>query len=194
MTPVFESNVLDFEQGRENDGDSKLFVVFYNGAILNDEKSAAAGRPIHDDVEMVKIIIPGQRDSVVARATPDYQYRFPRQWAQFKNNKEQIGSGTPLTELTWLTAAQLADLKAVNVHTVEQLAGISDAQAHSFMGFHSLKQRAETYLEAAKGNAPLIQMQAELDKRDEQIRALQSQIDQIMAVQKANNAAKSAAK
>lgn len=190
MTPVFESNVMDFEQGRENDGDSKLFVVFFNGAVVNDAKSLEAGRPIHDDVEMVKIIIPGQRDSVVAYATPDYQYRFPKQWAQFKNNKEQVGSGTPLSELTWMTAAQVADLKAMNVHTVEQLAGISDAQAHSFMGFHGLKQRAETYLEAARGNAPLVKMQAALEDRDEQIAALQAQINQIMAAQQAAQAAK----
>lgn len=183
MTPIFESNVMDFEQGHERDGDSRLFVVFFNGAVLNDTKTLEAGRPIHDDVEMVKIIIPGQRDSVVAYATPDYQQRFPKQWAQFKNNKEQIGSGTPLSELTWMTAAQVADLKAMNVHTVEQLAGISDAQAHSFMGFHALKQRAETYLEAARGNAPLVKMQAALEDRDEQIAALQAQIDQIKAAQ-----------
>lgn len=191
MTPIFESNVLDFDQGREYEGDNKLFVAFYNGAVVNEAKSIEAGRPIHDDVEMVKIIVPGQRDSVVAYATPEYQRRFPKQWAQFKANKEQVGSGTPLTELTWLTVAQVADLKAVNVHTVEQLAGISDSQAHSFMGFHALKQRAEAYIDAAKGNAPLIQMQAALEERDEQIKVLQDQIAQIAAAQKQ---AKSAAK
>ena len=190
MNPTFESNVMDFDQSRQHEGDDKLFVVFYGGTRINEAKSQEAGRPVHDDVDLIKIIVPGQRDSVVAEATYDYQQRFPRQWAQYKANKEQTGSGTPLSELTWLTAAQIADLKAMNVHTVEQLAGISDAQAHSFMGFHGLKQRAQAYLEAAKGNAPLIQMQAALDERDAQIAALQTQLNQFIAEQKIANTAK----
>ena len=183
MNPTFESNVMDFDQSRQHEGDDKLFVVFYGGTRINEAKSQEAGRPVHDDVDLIKIIIPGQRDSVVAEATYDYQQRFPRQWAQYKANKEQTGSGTPLSELTWLTAAQIADLKAMNVHTVEQLASISDAQAHSFMGFHGLKQRAQTYLDASAGNAPLLKMQTELESRDAQIAELQAQVAKLVAAQ-----------
>jgi len=183
MTPTYESNAMDFEQSREYDGDSKLFVVFFRGTQLNEAKSQEAGRPIHDDVDMIKIVVPGQRDTVVAIADHSYQQRFPKQWAQFKANAEQTASGTPLSEVTWLTPAQIADLKAMNVHSVEQLASMPDANAHAFMGFHGLKQRAAAYIEAAAGAAPLLKMQAALDERDAQIAAMQAQLDKIMAAQ-----------
>lgn len=190
MTPTYEIDPQIFEQSREHESDSKLFVVFFRGTRLNEAKSQEVGRPVHDDVDMVKIVIPGQRDTVVAIADHTYQQRFPKQWAQFKANAEQTTSGTPLSEVTWLTPAQIADLKAMNVHSVEQLAAMPDSSAHSFMGFHGLKQRAQAYLEAAKGNAPLIQMQAALEERDAQIAALQAQLNQFIAEQKIANTAK----
>ena len=181
MTPTYEIDVTQFEQSREYESDSKLFVVFYRGAVVDDVASQEAGRPVHKDVDFVKIVVPGQRDNVVALADENYKARFPKQWAQYQANAEQLGSGTPLTEVTWLTPAQIMDLKAMNVRTVEQLAAIPDSQSHAFMGFYGLKQRAEAYLEAAAGNAPLIKMQAELESRDATIAAQQQQITALAA-------------
>ena len=183
MTPTYEVDPQVFEQSREYESDSKLFVVFFRGTQLNELKSREAGRPIHDDVDMIKIVVPGQRDTVVAIADHSYQVRFPKQWAQFKANAEQTASGTPLSEVTWLTPAQIADLKAMNVHSVEQLAAMPDSNAHAFMGFHGLKQRAAAYIEAAAGSAPLLKMQAELEERDAKIAAMQAQLDKILAAQ-----------
>lgn len=190
MNPTFESNVLDFDQSRTHAGDDKLFAVFYRGTRVNELKSQEAGRPVHDDVDLIKIVIPGQRDTLVAEATYEYQQRFPKQWAQFKANAAQTTSGTPLSEVTWLTPAQIADLGAMNIHSVEQLAGMPDSNAHVFMGFHGIKQRAQAYLDAAAGNAPLLKMQAELEARDERIEALEAQIQQLVAAQKASAVAK----
>lgn len=184
MTPQYEINPLDFEQSREHEGDNKLFVVFYKATQLNEQKSMEAGRPVHDEVDLVKIIIPGQRDSVVAKADYEYQSRFPKQWAQYQARAEQIGSGTPLSEVTWLSMAQVADLKATNVHTVEQLANMADSSGHAFMGFQGLKQRAQAFLEAAAGNAPLLKMQAELESRDAKIAELEAAVQQLVAAQK----------
>jgi len=184
MTPTFEHNAMDFEQSREHEGDSKLFVVFYKATELNEAKSLEAGRPVHDEVDLVKIIIPGQRDSVVAKADYGYQSRFPKQWAQYKAKADQIGSGTPLSEVTWLSLAQVADLRAMNVHTVEQLANLPDSSAHVFMGFQGLKQRAAAFLEAAAGNAPLLKLQSELESRDAKIAELEAAVAQLAAAHK----------
>lgn len=181
MTPTYEIDVTQFEQSREYEQDAKLFVVFYRGAVLDELASQEAGRPVHKDVDFVKIVVPGQRDNVVAIADASYQARFPKQWAQYQSNAEQLGSGTPLTEVTWLTPAQIMDLKAMNVRTVEQLAAIPDSQSHAFMGFYGLKQRAAAYLEAAAGNAPLTRLQAELEQRDSVIAAQQQQLTALAA-------------
>jgi hypothetical protein len=163
MTPTFEIDPNAFDQNREHDGDNKLFAVFYKATEINIEKSQEAGRPVHDEIDLIKIIIPGQRDSMVSKATFEYQQRFPKQWAQYKQNTAQIGSGTPLEELPFLTMAQVADLKAINVHTAEQLAGMNDSNSHSLMGFHAIKQQAQNYIEAAAGQAPLLKLQAQID-------------------------------
>ena len=129
---VMDTNLVD-------EGDKRLMVTFHRGIEQNEAKSTEAGRPIHDDVDLITIRFPGQRDSVVAKADYGYQQRFPVQWAQFKANAEQLGSGTQLSEVPWLTPAQIADMKAANIRTVEQLATMADANGHVFMGFQGLK-------------------------------------------------------
>lgn len=191
MTPNFEFNVADFDQAREHADDSKLFVVFYRGYERNEAKSLEAGRAVHDDVDMVKIMVPGQRDSVVSRATGEYRARFPRQWEQYKANAEQVGSGTRLAEVPWLTPAQVADLNAVNVRTVEQLSTLPDSNAHTFMGLQGLKQRAQAFLDAAAGAAPALKLQSELEKRDAEIAELRELVNNLVAEKKAAVAKKS---
>lgn len=190
MTPTFEIDPQVFEENREHEGDNKLFAVFYHGTEVNQAKSLEAGRPVHDDIALVKIIVPGQKDSVVAKATHEYQARFPKQWAQFQAKADQIGSGTPLTELSWLTMAQVADMKAMNIHTVEQMAGMADSSAHAFMGFHGMRDRARTYLEAAAGQAPLLKLQAELDALKAQNAEMAALLKQVEANQKLAKAVK----
>jgi hypothetical protein len=184
---VMDTNMID-------EGDKRLFVVFHRGFELNEAKSTEAGRPVHDDVDLITIRVPGQRDTMVARADYGYQQRFPTQWAQYKANAEQISSGTRLSEVTWLTPALVADLKAANVHTVEQLAGMSDSHGHVFMGFQGLKQRAQAYLEAAAGAAPALKLQAELEKRDAEIAELRSLLERVAEQQKAATNAKKQSK
>ena len=184
MDPT-EFGMMDYTNETDDAADRKLFVVFHRGFVVNEAKSAEAGRPIHDDVDLITIRVPGQRDSVVHRVNYTHQQRFPRQWAAFKNNSEQLGSGTQLSEVPWLTPAQIADLKASNISTVEQLAEMADANAHVFMGFHGLKQRAQAYLDAAAGAAPALKLQAELEKRDAEIDELKAIVNNLVAEKKA---------
>ena len=184
-TAQYEHNVQDFEDQRAYEYDSKLFVHFYKDAIHNEIKSLDAGRPIYDEVDLVKIMVPGSKDSVVEKVNYGHERRFPKQWAQYKAHMDQSVSGTPLEEVPWLTVAQRAELKAINVRSVEQIVGMADNLAQNFMGFHGLKQRAQVYLDAAAGNAPLERLNAELAKRDDQIAQMQAQIQEMIAIQKA---------
>jgi hypothetical protein len=117
----------------------------------------------------------------VGDATPDYQMRFPRQWAHFKAGTTQDLGGTPLNQLPWLTMGQIAEFNAVGVHTVEHLVNMSDAHSQKFMGHHQIKARAQAYLDAAKDSAPAIKLQAEVQKRDEQIAELTEANKTLMA-------------
>jgi hypothetical protein len=185
---------MNFEDHQQEEADKKLFVVFYREAVQSEFKTLQEGRPIFDDVDMIRIHTPGSRDTVVGIAHHGYQQRFPRQWAQYKQNMEQTQSGTPLSAVPWLTASQVAELATFNIKSVEQLAGMPDNVAGRFMNHHALKQQAAAFLEAAKGAAPLLKMQAELASRDEQIAEMQKTIAAMQAKMAADDAAKKVAK
>lgn len=174
---------MNFEENQQAEADKKLLVLFFRGTLKNEIKSLEMGRPIFDDVDCIKIISPGSRDSFVGLATPDYQYRFADQWAKFKARQDQTMSGTPLNQMPWLSPGQVEEYKAMNCHTVEQLAGMPDNVAQRFMGHQAIKQKAEAYLLASKDAAPLLKMQSELEKRDVQIAELQQQVEAMLLQQ-----------
>lgn len=177
-TPTYDGTIYDDSTVHEED--KRLFVQFYYEAVKNETKSAAEGRPIFDEVPMVKIITPGSRDVMVTKAGKNYQMRFPKQWEAFLKQGEQTVNGTPLEQVPFLTVGQIAELKALNVQTLEQLANLSDTVMHRFMGANKMKQQAQAYLLAAFDNAPLATMQAELEKRDARISALEQQIEMLV--------------
>jgi hypothetical protein len=158
--------------------------MFFREAVKNEVKSAEAGRPIFDEVDMIRVITPGSRDVLVTKANQHYKDRFPKHWDLYQRKQEQIGDGTPLDQVPFLTVGQIAELKALNVMTLEQLAGLADNVAHRFMGFNDMKRKAQQYLEAAKSAAPITKLNEELAKRDAEIEALKQQMAQLIAAQK----------
>lgn len=182
-TPTFDGEVYDDQQQYKDD--NKLFAQFFTQAVKNETKSLVEGRPIFDEKVLIRILTPGSRDVMVTTASEQYRMRFPKQWERFKMKHSQTQDGTPLEEVPFLTVGQIAELKGVNVHTLEQLAGMSDVLAQKFMGSHQLRQRAQAFLQAAKESAPVQQLQAELEKRDNEIELLKSQVNQLIAAQEA---------
>lgn len=142
-----------------------------------------AGRPIYDMVEYVHVRSPAdkyvERDQPV---DPKDKIRFPRQYAIFKQNAaaEQT-SGTPLDRWPLMEAHVAEELKHVNVFTVEQLAGVPDGNLANFRHLTAYKQKANDYLAAAKGQAPMLQMRAAMDAKDEKIDAMARRLDQYEA-------------
>jgi len=185
---------MNFEDNQQSEADKKLLVIFYKDVVKNEFKSTEAGRPIFDEIDLIKIITPGSRDSFVGDANEIYQQRFPQQWARYKAGRSQEMSGTPLNQLPWLGVGQIAEFNAVGCHTVEQLVGMSDAISQKFMGHHAIKQRAAAYLEASKAEAPLLKVQEELRKRDEEITELREMVNAMQASRKQEQAEKAAAK
>jgi hypothetical protein len=132
--------------------DAKLFVQFFSKPVKNDEKSIAAGRAIFEPHEFVIIKIPGDKNNDVVKdltLEPYYIQRFPIHYARFKKNQEQI-VGTPLNVVPFLTEVQVEEYKAINIRTVEQLAGMSDVNCQTLMGSVKHKQDAQAFLDTFK--------------------------------------------
>lgn len=154
-------------------GDDRLYVVFYLHPIRDDVASAAEGRPIYKEVEWVKIMVPGDKGNVINRpANGEDLQRFRTTYDKFKTNSQESLTGTPLEKWPRVTRAQVEELKHFGIRTVEQLSNLQDVHASKFMGIGVMRQWARDFLEAAKAEAPLSAMRAELDTRDAEIAAL----------------------
>lgn len=172
------------------------FADFYNGTMRNDTKSAEAGRPIFDDVEMVRIRWAGNTKNefhapandrsdrpIVDPATNDKYWPkwkdhpdFSDAYEAFKKGQAIASNGTPLEEWPTLSTAKRAELKAINIMTVDQLANL-DAGGMKRLGIEGpkLKEQAKAYLDRAAGAA--------VDARHQQEREeMQRQIDELKAM------------
>lgn len=162
--------------------DRNLNVAFYTRAVKNEVETDNKGRPIFDNIDFVKIVQPGDNKIIIDTPVNDvYKKRFKEKYDKWLKTQENVVSGTPLAEWPYLTASQIAEFKAVGVHSVEALAEMSDTIAQSFMGSHSIRQKAQAWLAATKDSSFVEKQVAELQKRDKQIAELQRQMAELMA-------------
>jgi hypothetical protein len=185
MSPIMDGPQQDPE-------DEKLFVQFYMGSVENVEKSEAAGHPVFDAIPFVKILVPGDRSTMIdTRAGLQYPKRFPRQWQMFQQNESQALEGFPLREWAAITRAQAEEMAHLNVYTVEQLATLPDVYGAKLMGFQNLRRKAETFLAAAKDSAFAEKMAAanadlkvQLDATQQELARLSQKFDAMQNAKK----------
>lgn len=160
-------------------GDQSMIAMFYNRPTANPGKSAEAGRPIFEDRVFVRIHPVGERLNIVDRpATTQDQRRFPTQWGQFKDNRQQIPEGTPIDLLYPEHPSIGASLRAGGVHTVEQCAELSGTAIDQLgMGAQRYCNDAQKYIQAANKGVGASQFRKELEERDSQIRTLTHTVD-----------------
>ncbi len=161
--------------------DSKLYATFYIRPVMNAFKSSQEGRPIYEEKEYIRIIVPGDSKTTVdCPVTEEFRGRFEKQYEKFKKGLEQAVEGTPLEMWPQMTVGLCAELKAMNVITVEQLAALDDSKAQRIMGSYDLRRKAQLFLDAAKGEADNNKIAAELQKRDDEIALLKNQMAQLL--------------
>lgn len=157
-----------------------VHVRFYVSTVQNESKSKTAGRPIFDEYEAVEIRFAANKQTVhVAPAhevfkkernfsTGDvkeitYAMAYNDQYLKFKAGEAQDQSGTPLSELPFLTASKRLELKALNIHTAEALAQLDGPPLKQLgMGGRDYKNQAQAYLDKAAGTADVASMAARI--------------------------------
>lgn len=154
---------------------------FYRDKDLNGFKSNEAGRPVFDDVERVEIIVPGEKLSMaVERVKQTHRDRWPTQYAAFKANLEVAAEGWPLEEWPPLSPAQVANLKSLNIATVEQLAQISDTALDKIgMGARSLRDKAQAALSNATAGEALGKATARAERAEAELSTLKANYEDL---------------
>ncbi|MBF0625284.1 MAG: hypothetical protein HQL82_10830 [Magnetococcales bacterium] len=176
----FASATVTGGQGVSHGGDHQLHVEFFNQAVHNPHKSEQEGRPIFEDRAYVRIVTPGSRDEVVRPVTLADQQRFVRQWERFQKLGAQSLEGTPLEQWPALGVGQVAEFKAQNIFTVEQLASLSDTGiANLGLGGREWTARARAFLDQASHNAGGERLAAENVRLRDEVQRLERRLDEL---------------
>lgn len=170
MSNMLASDLANPEFVNPINPDNTLGVKFYSKPLQDNFRSEVEGRPIFNDVDMVRITSPGDALSIIDTiATEHYKNRFRRQWQFYQANKEgdQLTAGrTPLTAWSRLTPSQVEELKYLKFYSVEDIANASDAALHNIgmvggMGGHAFRQAAQAYLNVSRDAAAVQHAQQE---------------------------------
>jgi hypothetical protein len=174
------TNMAMYAGGMAPQVEDRVYAEFFYRPMKNNKQSLEAGRDIYEDRAFIKILIPGDKDNNVVRPVREKdKQRFPRQWQAFENREHQTREGTLLSEWAALPRTQVEELKYFNIHTVEDLANMSDVNVGKIMGGNALKQKAADYIEACRDNAPMERMREENQQLRNELEALKSQVAEL---------------
>jgi hypothetical protein len=155
--------------------DMTLGVEFFVKAVENPRRSQEEGRAIYQDVEYVRITLPGDKNNEVVTPAHSMHYvphmkrqmtyaeRFRASYEAFKEERTDFVHGTPLSAVTIVSASEREELAQQKIRTVEQLAGLQDrAIAKLGPGWREKVERAQAFLRASEGTAEVDELKARI--------------------------------
>jgi len=161
--------------------ESNVFVEFYTDAVHMKARSEQEGRPIYEDRPHVRIIIPGDTSNIIETlAKEEHKRKYPEAWKRFQTTEATGHTGTALEQWPQITRSQVKEAKYYEVHTVEQMAGLSDAHiAKLGMGFSDLRAKAQAFLSLAQDTAAATKQAAENEQLHREMDDLKAQIKEM---------------
>jgi len=175
----------------ENDVGQNGPVVSARFFIGPDPRTDPADQQVVDaqgnipEIEMVEIINRNdpKNSPMVNISTDIHRYKlFPREYRAFKQGLDMQSSGIPIKE--WLgDNPRTQNLAYFHIHTVEQLASISDSLCSTLgPGTYELRKRAEAYLAQRKDSGFAERVAAENDTLRRSMEAMQADMARLMTI------------
>ena len=166
--------------------DSVLHVEFYLHEPVRQFKSFKEGKTVRGPkIPYVRIMRPGDKLSILE--TPvreDHKARFPQKWLHFQMKEGMIDGnhdlpGWKLEEWPELQPEQLHELRYMHFHTVEQIAGASDAQIQRLgMGGVGLREKARAALKVRSR----AEYDAEMKAKDKELADMKERMAKLEAM------------
>lgn len=162
--------------------DARLFVEFYSRSVRDEIASKDQNRPVHVQVDYVRIRQPGERDEINRPAHDGDRRRFSRHWQAYQEGRQATPEGTPLAILFPNNPEIVENLKHDKIFVVEQLAELNDTQIGNIgLGGRQFVDKAKAFLKAANSGRGFAQLTAKLDQLEaksaadsEKIKALEA--------------------
>lgn len=187
-TPEFDTNAGKQDSARP---------IFFKEVVQNAFQSEKEGRPVFVERDMVRILVPGDRNTEhVSIVKEEHRKRWPQQYAAWKANQEAPLNGIPIAELPGIGAAQAEELRYGKVLTIEDLAGLPDELLSKVapMNGKKLREKAQRHLDAIAGAAPMEKLAAENERQAATIEEMRAQMAEMQKTLAAMQAQKVTAK
>ncbi len=167
-----------------------VFVEFYTHPVYMKAKSDEAKRQVWEDREHIRIVIPGDKDNVVMRqATRQDKEKYPDAWKRYQEKDKETRVGTPLEEWQPISKSQVKEAKYMEIHTVEQLAAVSDGNLQKLgPGWVSLRSNAQVWVSNQRDGAAAAQVASQLEQANSLIAQLQERMAAMEAQPKPERA------
>jgi hypothetical protein len=168
------------------DNRGKMAVFFHAVQVQNNFKTMTEKRPIFEEKVFLKKLVPGDSTLVVDRPMREQDVEdYPIEWARFEQKKEQRVSGTPIDVWSAISETQKAEFKALHIFTIDQFAQLADSVGNKIMGFNDLRDKARSFIAAAKDSAVFDKIRAETDaklaQQEEEMAQLRELVNQLSA-------------
>ena len=168
------------------DNRGKMAVFFHAVQVQNNFKTMTEKRPIFEEKVFLKKLVPGDSTLVVDRPMREQDVEdYPIEWARFEQKKEQRVSGTPIDVWSAISETQKAEFKALHIFTIDQFAQLADSVGNKIMGFNDLRDKARSFIAAAKDSAVFDKIRAETDaklaQQEEEMAQLRELVNKLSA-------------
>src|SRR6056297_2510859 len=155
---------------------AKIHIEFFSEAAKNVRKSEEEGRPVFEDVEKCRVrwvgdrgrvlVVPAHQPTYYSREHGrhiSYAERFHRHYEEWRRTQDNAEPGTPLDVLPGIPPSRMAELRAQNVRTVENLAALSDRTLIKLgPGFREHREQAQAYLDRIGDDQATAKMEARI--------------------------------
>lgn len=171
------------------DNSGRLIVLFHAVQKYMKKASIDQNRPVFEERIHITKIVPGDTKLVIDRPLREEdKEEYADRWAHWLQTRQNKPLGFPIESWHSITDTQKATFKAMQIHTVEQFANLSDGILDTIMGGTELRQKARVFVEAGK-DAELVakikaESNAEVASLREQLASLTAVVEQMTAPEK----------
>lgn len=189
--------------------DAGWIVTFREEPEFMEYLSKQSGAPVYRNRLMTNMISPGNTKTIWDHPTTGISYemtidpesgevhtvweimeqcengdspeplRFPNAWARFLKKTTTAVEGFPIEEWGVITKTYAASLKAQNIHTLQQLANLSDMNAQSIMGAIKYRDLAKAALDDRAKTRILSREQERASQAEEKNALLTKQVAEL---------------
>lgn len=163
-----------------------VLLEWFSQPEKDEDASKEAGHAVFKDVDIARWYKKGSNGQAtecrverMPKWHPVIWQHYQASYKAWKAGQAEPLDGTPLSEMPWITRAEVETLRAVHIRTVEDLAATTDADFGRIgMGARALRDKARAWQQTAVERGKMTEL---LASRDVKIEALSGEVAGLRA-------------